>query len=156
VKEKSQKGLVLFLTIVLVVLWVGWFFLSGPAKKPGRPANVSSSPVAEEPAAAISNEVKPRVGRNPFQFGAAKGAIVSLVPPASAKKTVPVAEIVTPPSDSFILQGFFEKGGRLIASINDQLVGEGDFISGWKVAQVTKLQVVLEKNGQTKILKNSD
>ena len=144
--------------LALVFLTIGYFRLfhkkpRGGGSGTGGPAPIRSAIPpgmlrvpdirSGDPASGASNAAGPRVAmRDIFS------------PPMPIVPEEP-AVIEVDPADTaptWVLTGVIRSGNRLIANINNRLVGVGETVEGFKVAEITPRQVTLSSSTQTVIL----
>jgi hypothetical protein len=147
--SKSQKRL--FIVLGLVAAYAVYDLTT--SKKPAEPASpqAETRPAAVAEAALIPVEapVRPRPitatftawKRDPFRGQISTGSRVNL------EKVV--ESLLIPKMANFNLTAISKKGQSSFALINDQVVGVGDQINGFRVIEIRHDKVILQKNNFT-------
>jgi hypothetical protein len=146
---KSQKRL--FVILGLVVAYAIYDLTTSKKKEATDqpPADVRPSAVAEAAVVAVESPVQPRRlattyvawKRDPFRGQISTGSRVNL------EKVV--ESLLIPKMANFNLTAISKKGDASFALINDQVVGVGDQINGFRVIEIRHDKVILQKNNFT-------
>jgi len=153
-KDVLKTYAVVGLALILVALVYVRFFhkKTHTGRRAAGPASIGSAipagtlrvpDIRLRNAAGETNEVAPRVVlRDIFN------------PPVPIKPKEPVVIDVEPVEfiPTWVLTGVIRSGNRLIANINNRLVGVGEMIDGFFVVDITPRQVTLRSSKQTVIL----
>ncbi len=146
---KSQKRLLIILS--LVVAYAGYDLATAKKKIPESrtPAEANPAVVAEASITPLEAPAQPRRWvaafstwkRDPFRGQISTGSRVNL-------ERV-VESLLIPKMANFNLTAISKKGNASFALINDQVVGVGDEINGFRVIEIRRDKVIMQKNNFT-------
>lgn len=147
--SKSQKRLFVVLGIVAAYAVYDLTTSKKAAEPASPPTEARPTPVAEAAVVPVETPVRPRAlaasfatwKRDPFRGQISTGSRVNL-------ENV-VESLLIPKMANFNLSAISKKGDAAFALINDQVVGVGDQINGFRVIEIRHDKVILQKNNFT-------